>query len=115
MKIIYIAHPISGDIIGNLFEVRQIVRHINLTEPDVVPFAHYFVDCHALDDNIPEERQRGIENDIALLSAGFINEMWLYGDRISNGMRHEIELARKLGIPVIPKTSHTREELKNLK
>ena len=108
MKIVYIAHPLSGDIEGNLSKVSDIIRYINLTEPDILPFAHYFVDCHALDDTIPEERERGIKNDIALLKAGFINEVWLYGDRISNGMRHEIELAESLNIPVIQKSPSTK-------
>lgn len=108
MKIVYIAHPLSGDIPGNLEKVKNIIRQINLTESDIVPFAHYFVDCHALDDTIPEERERGIKNDIALMKAGFINELWLYGDRISAGMGHEIALALKLGITVISKSEGTK-------
>lgn len=114
MKIVYIAHPISGDITGNLEKIRKIVRHINLTEPDVVPFAHYWLDCHALDDNIPEERERGIKNDVALMSAGFINEVWLYGDKISMGMKHEIILANSLNIPVIAKTKETISALQTI-
>lgn len=101
MKIAYIAHPISGDISGNLEKIRQIVREINLNEPDVVPFAPYWLDCHALDDNIPEERERGIKNDHELFNRGFIDELRLYGDMVSNGMRAEIELAESLGIPVV--------------
>lgn len=107
MKIVYIAHPISGDIAGNLKKILAIVREINLTEPDVVPFAHYWVDCHALDDTIPEERERGIKNDKTLLKAGFINEVWLYGDRISSGMLDEIKTANEAGTPVIAKTKET--------
>jgi len=100
MKIVYIAHPISGNIEGNLNKIKDIVRGINLQMPDVLPFAHYFVDCYALDDTIQEERARGIKNNVALLKAGFINEMWLFGSRISNGMKAEIELARSLNIPI---------------
>lgn len=111
MKIVYIAHPISGDVSGNLNKIIEIVRQINITRPDILPFAHYWVDCHALDDTIHEERARGIRNDVTLLKAGFINEVWLFGDRISSGMRHEIELAKKLGIKVVAKTSQTREQL----
>lgn len=107
-KIVYIAHPLSGDISGNLEKVKNIIRDINLSQPDIVPFAHYFVDCHALDDTKPEERQRGISNDIALLKVGFINEMWLYGDRISEGMKHEIMLAYHLRIPVFSKSEGTK-------
>ena len=106
MKIVYIAHPISGDILGNLKKIKLIIRDINIHMPDILPFAHYWVDCHALNDDIPEERERGIKNDIALLKAGFIDEMWLFGNHISNGMQHEIQLANELKIPVISKSEY---------
>jgi len=111
MKIAYIAHPISGDIEGNLERIKKIGRKINLEEPNVVPFAHYYFDCHALDDDVPEERERGIKNDIALMKKGFIDEVRLYGDRISSGMRHEVELAHELGIKVVPMTEETNMQL----
>lgn len=107
MKIVYIAHPISGDIEGNLKKILAIIREINLTMPDVLPFAHYWVECHALNDAVPEERVRGIKNDKALLKAGFINEVWLYGNRISGGMLDEIKTANESGIIVVAKTKET--------
>ena len=110
MKIAYIAHPISGDPEGNIQKILEIVRSINLLEPDVVPFAPYIVDCQALDDSIKEERDRGIKNDITLFNKGFIDEVRLYGDRISNGMTYEIDLALKLGIEVRPMTEETKRE-----
>lgn len=100
MKIVYIAHPISGDIEGNLADLRRIVRKINLEFPDVVPFVPYYADIVSLDDNVPWERERGINNDIAILKSGVVDEVWLTGERISNGMAAEKELAAKLGIPV---------------
>ena len=100
MKIVYIAHPISGDIKENLEKIRLIVREINLTTVDVVPFAPYWLDCHALDDTVPEERTRGIKNDEALFRKGFIDELWVCG-RVSKGVATEIELANELKIPVI--------------
>ena len=108
MKIVYIAHPIGGDIFNNTLKVRKIIREINITQPDILPFAHYLVDLTCLDDDIPAERERGIKNDIALMKVGFINELWLYGDKISPGMGHEIALAIKLGIPVISKSEGTK-------
>lgn len=101
MKVVYIAHPISGDIKDNLESIRKIVREINLSRNDIVPFAPYWLDCHALDDSVISERERGIKNDIELFNRGFIDEVWLFGNKISNGMQAEIELAKKLGIPVI--------------
>lgn len=110
MRIAYIAHPISGDIAGNLEKIRQIVREINLNEPETVPFAPYWLDCHALDDNIPEERERGIKNDHELFSRGFIDELRLYGDKISHGMKEELKQALTYHIPVINYTEQTIEQ-----
>lgn len=104
MKIVYIAHPISGDIYQNHLKVRKIIRDLNMSDFDIVPFAPYLIDLLCLNDYVPEERERGIKNDEAFFRAGFINEVWLYGDNISNGMKHEIELANELGIPVISKS-----------
>jgi len=108
MKIIYIAHPVSGDIKGNLKKVAQIGREINLNEPDIVPLSQFFFDCHCLDDSILEERERGIKNDVAILTSGLIDEVRLYGDRISKGMESEINLATELNIPIRPMTKETK-------
>ncbi len=112
MKIVYIAHPVSGDIAGNLEKVRIIGRHINLNEPNVVPFSQFYFNCHTLNDDIPAERERGIKNDTALLKKGFIDEVRLYGDRMSAGMAAEVELSIKLGIPIKPMTKETKEAMK---
>lgn len=110
MQVAYICHPISGDVRGNLKKIREIVRHINLTEPNVVPFVPYYADLVSLDDNIPAERERGIKNDTELLSRGFIDELRLYGNRISAGMMAETELAFEKGIVVLPMTQETKKE-----
>jgi hypothetical protein len=101
MKIVYIAHPISGDLEGNLSDLRRIVRKINLENANVVPFVPYYVDIVSLDDNNPEERARGITNDTAILRSGVVNEMWLTGPKISKGMQAEKEIADEMNIPVV--------------
>ena len=101
MKIAYIAHPISGDVPGNLEKIRQIVRRINLEEPRVVPFAPYWVDCHALVDTVPAERVRGIKNNYEYFRRGVIDELRVYGDKISPGIQGEIDAARKHNIPIV--------------
>lgn len=103
MKIAYIAHPIGGDIQANLADLRRIIRLINSTEPDIVPFAPYYADIVSLDDNIPEERERGIKNDSHILKSGIVNELWLTGSVISKGMQAEKNLAESLGIKCINK------------
>lgn len=110
MKVVYIAHPIGGDVENNIEKVLGIIKEINLNYSDVVPFAPYIVDCLALDDNDLRQRERGIKNDIELFNRGFINEVWLYGDRVSKGMLEEVKLAHKLSIPVFCKTKQTTKD-----
>ena len=74
MKIVYICHPISGDIEGNLKSIRNIVRYINISYPDVIPFVPYYADIVSMD------------------------ELWVFGDRVSCGMQGEIDLAKEAGI-----------------
>lgn len=100
-KIVYIAHPVAGDISGNMQRIVKILRDINLSGKDVVPFAPYLQDLLALDDNKPAERAIGIRNGIAILKSGIIDELWIYGPCISGGMKAEIDLAYELNIPII--------------
>lgn len=122
--IVYIAHPISGDIENNLKDIIRILRIINtnshsragefysiipdsgMTErpfefSDIIPQAPYYADILALDDTKPLERKRGIENGIAMLESRVYQELWLTGDKISLGMQEEIKIAKLLGIPVV--------------
>lgn len=114
MKVVYIAHPIGGDVKNNLEKIKNIVRDINLTKKNVVPFAPYWLDCHALNDNVLKERKRGIKNNIVLLRRSFVDELWLFGDKISQGMIKEIEICRELNIKVAPKSPETLEHYKIL-
>ena len=114
MKIAYIAHPVSGDVKGNIEKIIEVVREVNMTNGNVVPFVPYLADLYALDDNEPAERERGIKNDMHILNTGLVDEVWLYGPRISNGMKAEIEFARSRNIPVIQKDIRLTESLKEL-
>ena len=111
MKIVYIAHPIGGDVVGNLEKITSIVRNINRTQPNIVPLVPYYADCLALDDTNPEERARGLQNGQAILKSDAIDELWLFGDRISDGMLREICTAALRDIPIIPKTQATADAL----
>lgn len=110
-KIVYIAHKIGGDVENNIKKVIAICREINLTEPNVIPLVPYLSDLYALKDEIPSERERGLSNGLFILKKGFIDEIWLYGDKISKGMRAEIDTCLEVGIKVVCKTSETQKEL----
>lgn len=98
MKIVYICHPISGDVEGNVEKIKKIIRHINMTTPDVVPFAPYLGDILAMNDAVPSERARGIKNDKVFFERKIIDELWVCSNTITSGMDAEIKLAEKLGI-----------------
>lgn len=114
MKKVYIAHPIGGDVDGNLVKVAEIIREITLNAPNVIPIAPYFVLCHALDDTDPEERKRGMEVGLDYIKHASGLEIWLYGDRISAGMKAEIKHAQHYGFSVIPMTKGTETDFINL-
>lgn len=101
MKVVYIAHPIKGSVDLNIELIKNILKKINHKETDVCPIAPYV--GNGLDDNIPYQRERGIKNNIELIGRGFIDEMWMYGMRLSDGMKQEILLAMKHGIKVVCK------------
>lgn len=109
MKIVFIAHPLSGDIEGNIKKVIGICAkvHTNFT----IPVAPYLGTVQYLNDEITKERNLGIKANSEYFYRGFIDELWLFGDHISKGMKEEIELAKKLNIPIIPKTKETKKEL----
>jgi len=112
MKICFISHPVSGDVPGNIKKIIAIARKINLTEPDVVPFVPYLIDLYSLDDSNPKERERGFKNGLAVFKYCRVHEVRLYGDRISAGMKEEIEWFQYYGIPVRPMTPETKKMFK---
>lgn len=105
MRIIYIAHPISGDVEANLNDLRRIVRIINLKYADIVPFVPYYCDVVSLCDSVDIERKRGMRNNETLLKSNIVSELWLTGDRISNGMRIECEIATTMRITILDLTN----------
>lgn len=115
MKIVYISHPIGGDVPGNLEKIRRIIRDLNLSYPEMVPFAPYYSDVVSLDDAIPDQRERGLRNDIALIERGFIDEMWLFGPTISAGMRLEMIAAWNTKIPVIATHDKLWQEMETIR
>ena len=108
MKIAFIAHPIRGDVLANLRRIAAIGREINKNEPDVIPFAPHFFDCHCLCDEVGHERERGMRNGRYLLR--MVDELRLYGDHISPGMQEEIQICVEAGILVIPMTEGTTRD-----
>ena len=63
------------------------------------PMAPHLLIPGFLDDTDPEEREIGIQLGLDWLMD--CDELWVIGDRISDGMRQEMEAAQDEGIPVV--------------
>ena len=100
-KIVYIAHPISGNVHVNLNKIQNIYAEITDNYPDAIPFAPYWITCHALDDNRPTDRAIGFSHNKEFFDRKIMDEVWVYSD--SPGVRQEIEWAKELGIKVVNK------------
>jgi len=86
-KLVFIAHPISGDIEGNVKKVLDICEKVHIN--GIVPVAPYLVSLQYLNDEVHEDRVLGVEANLECFHRRFIDELWLFGDKISLGMEEE--------------------------
>lgn len=96
MKLVYICSPLHGDIMGNIKKANEYcaaAAHFG-----VVPLAPHTIFTKYLDDNIPDQRERGLAMGLELLSR--CDEIWVCGNIITPGMRNEIQFAKEHGIPI---------------
>jgi hypothetical protein len=112
-KIVFIAHPISGQTPAeeekNLKNVAALCRTIS-SNGNVIPFFPRLLwkECFG---NSSTGKDAGLQLTLEAFHRGFIDEVWLYGNHISNGMEGEITIAQSLAIPVIPKSQATKLQL----
>ena len=96
MKMVFIAHPVGGDIQDNLMRAAQWMKWA-YEEKHVLPLAPYIGICKVLDDDDPRDRILGRHWSMQYVQR--CDQLWLCGDRISPGMKAEGEQALGLGIP----------------
>lgn len=111
MKTIYIAHPINGDVNGNVEKILAICARIH--SKNIAPIVPYLIYLRYLDDDDQIDRRLGMDASNECFRRKFIDEVWLFGDKISQGMAEEIKLAKKYNIPIIAKTEATKHDLEN--
>ncbi|MFA6105373.1 MAG: hypothetical protein WC725_02110 [Patescibacteria group bacterium] len=108
MKTVFIGHPIGGDVKNNIQKVISICYEIH--SEHLVPVAPYLVSLQYLNDDVIVDRELGKIANFECFHRKFVDELWLYGDRISKGMEEEIALAKELNIPIFPKTEGTKRD-----
>ncbi len=108
-KLIFIAHPIRGDLAGNMKKVFAICEQVR--REGHIPIAPYLLSLPHTTDEVIKNRELGVWANLTSFERGYVDELWLYGDRISEGMNIEIALAQKLHLPVVTKSEGTQKDL----
>lgn len=112
IKTVFIAHQISGDTESNIKKVIAICKAIH--KNNILPVFPSFTWRQYLPENDSTKYYAGLVND-EYFRRGMIDEVWLYGPKVSAGMLKEIDLAVSYGIPVIPKSYSLRVQFKSLR
>ena len=94
--LVYICSPSSGDVKGNTERTRQFCRFA--LEHGQIPLAPHLMFPQFVNDADPEERDLALFMDVVLM--GKCQEVWVFGDVISEGMGVEIETAKRRRQPV---------------
>ena len=106
MRLIYLAHPVRGDVAGNLARARRWWRWA--VSRGVAVCAPWITECELYDD--ADEAQRGAAMARNLEALRRCDELWLVGGRISVGMIFELEAARRARVAVVDYTGWLGEE-----
>ncbi len=95
-KLVYVCSPVKGNVEVNIAKAKGYCRSVLIAGH--IPLAPHVALSGVLDDRIQQERETALSLGLELLKR--CDELWRFGDIVSEGMKGEIELAKELGIPV---------------
>ena len=110
MRRVYICSPLGGNITANIENAKRYSQYVfKCGMAPVIPHFYALV----LNDDNPEERKLGMQAEISLLWV--CDEVWVFGDELTEGMKTEIRFAEKLNIEVryISENDLRKSEVKN--
>ena len=94
--LVYICSPFAGDIERNTENARAFCRFA--VRQGAIPLAPHLHYPQFMDESDPAQRNDGLWFAIILLCK--TDGVWVFGERISEGMKREIAKARAKGIPI---------------
>ena len=97
MKLVYICSPYRGNVWENTRATQQYCR--DAYEKNCIPVAPHLYLPQFLEDADPKERDLALRIGLRLID--YCSEVWVHGDRISDGMRGEIDYASSTGKKII--------------
>ncbi len=89
--LVYICSPFSGKVKRNKRKARKYCRFA--LEQHTIPFAPHLLFPQFMDDDNPEERQTAMFMNMVML--GKCEQLWVFGENYSNGMKEEIRKAKE--------------------
>lgn len=95
MKKVYICAPLGGNVKGNLEKAKRYTEYaLRCGVAPVTP--HFYALC--LDEHDPKEREIGRKAGLSLL--WFCDELWIFGDEVTEGMKAEIDFFHSLNLKI---------------
>lgn len=107
MKRVYISSPLSNNINQNIINAVRF-GEFAFKECGAAPVVPHFY-ALMLDDSNEKERELGMLADLSLI--WMIDELWVFGDERTEGMKSEIDRAELLKIPVRCFSDHKVNEI----
>jgi hypothetical protein len=94
--VIYVCSPLRGDVERNIQKATRYSRYIY--SQGGIPLAPHVIFTTFLDEAITEERAAGVEMGLELLAK--CDELWCFGNKVSEGMAGEMAAAESLDLRV---------------
>jgi hypothetical protein len=96
-KLVYVAHPLRGDVPGNMERIEEIMRELSEEHLD----CNFFSPLHGFSFHTPAEDQALVmERCLDMLDR--CDELWVFGDwSDSEGCRREIRHAACRGMTIL--------------
>lgn len=104
--IVYICSPLRGDVPKKLQNARRYSRFA--VKEGCLPLAPHLLFPQFLNDADEDERELGIYMGLVLLTK--CKELWVFGEKITEGMLREIKRAKWRNIPVRYFTENLEEK-----
>lgn len=92
--LVYICSPFSGDISGNIERAKKYSRYA--VDSKAIPIAPHLLFPQFMDDDA--EREIALFMDMVLL--GKCEELWVFGELVSEGMSAEIAKAKRKNMKI---------------
>ena len=90
MRKVYVSSQLRGNVKSNISKAQWYARFV--AERGHLPITPHIYFTQFLRDHIPEEREMAMEMNRELLE--WCDELWVFGEVISEGMKQEIEWAK---------------------